>query len=129
MGGGLTNQPDATLAIPFTIGGSGCCDSLVEDMVIGIESPDCQEIGCGVLFIGANSLGQIAPTYIAAPDCGIVDPVDLALIGFPNAHIVYVVTVNESFPPVPATSAVGMALMVLLLIASSAYYMRRRVSN
>ena len=55
---------------------------------------------------------------------------DLALIGFPEVHIVMVVTVISNLDPnPPATSTVGLALMVLLLIGSSAYYMRRRVSN
>ena len=96
-------------------------------MVVGLESPDCQEVGCGALFFGANNAGQSAPSYISAADCGIVDPVDWALIGFGGNHV-QVVTLNAG-DITPAATVVGMLLMVLLLIGSSAYFMRRRLSN
>ncbi len=39
-------------------------------------------------FIGSNSAGQSGPSYLSAPDCGIVTPTDLAALGFPNMHII-----------------------------------------
>jgi hypothetical protein len=129
VGGGTVSVADGDLVIPITVTGDGCCDADVEDMVIGLISPDCQEVGCGALFFGANGNGQSAPSYIAAPDCGIVDPVDWALIGF-SGNVVQVVTVNAGGGPgTPAATGIGMLLMVLLLIGSSAYFMRRRVTN
>ena len=124
VGGGTVSVADGDLVIPLNVDGEGCCDADSEDMVVGLESPDCQEIGCGALFFGANTAGQSAPSYISAADCGVVDPVDWALIGFNGNHVQVVNLAFSGF--VSATSSVGMALMVLLLVGSSAYYLRRR---
>jgi hypothetical protein len=43
-------------------------------------------------FIGSNSAGQTAPSYLAAAECGVPEPVSVATIGYPNMHIVMNVT-------------------------------------
>ncbi len=43
-------------------------------------------------FIGSNAVGQTAPSYLAAADCGVTEPTDTAAIGFPDMHIVMNVT-------------------------------------
>ncbi|UYV11301.1 MAG: hypothetical protein NCW75_08285 [Phycisphaera sp.] len=44
-----------------------------------------------VFFIGGNSFGQTAPSYVASPiGCGIVDPADVADFGFPDAHFIII---------------------------------------
>jgi hypothetical protein len=48
--------------------------------------------GEAAFFIGSNTLGQTAPSYIAAVNCGLTEPTDLASIGFSNMHIVMSVT-------------------------------------
>jgi hypothetical protein len=84
-------QPDAQYEF-FNIEVGGCCDSATRSMAVALASDDCQETGtCIQLFPGMNDLGQTAPTYMSSPDCGIVDPIDLAAIAFPNAHLIMVV--------------------------------------
>jgi hypothetical protein len=67
-------QADAYLEF-FNIAVGGCCDAGSQKMAVELLSDDCAETGtCVQLFIGMNNLGEFAPTYITAPDCGIVDP-------------------------------------------------------
>lgn len=131
------NQPDASGEF-FNIPVVGSCDSATQAMAVELLSDDCQETGtCVQLFIGANDLGQTAPAYIAAPDCGIIDPIDLAAIGFGSSHIIQVINGTDEGTGgdggdgggVPASSGLGMALMILLLLGSSAWFLRRRVTN
>lgn len=52
-------------------------------------------------FIGANGLGQTAPSFIRAPTaaaCNINDITNFASIGFPNMHIVMTVSGNNQLP-------------------------------
>jgi hypothetical protein len=118
------------------ISAGAACDSASQDMAVELHSDDCLESGtCLQLFIGMNGLGQSGPSYISAEDCGIVDPIDLAGIGFPNAHLVMVVNGDgEAGPeggdggdggPVPASTGVGMMLMIALLLGGTAHFLRR----
>jgi hypothetical protein len=133
--GSVFHSADANLEFfNVVISPGASCDSASQDMAVELHSDDCLESGtCLQLFIGMNSLGQSAPSYITAEDCGIVDPIDLAGIGFPNAHMVMVV--NGNVPPccdggaVPASTGVGMMLMIALLLGSTAYFLRRRVTK
>jgi hypothetical protein len=69
-------QPDATLEF-FNIPVGGCCDADLQAMAVELRTEDCTETGtCVKLFIGMNGLGQYAPTYATAPDCGIDQPYD-----------------------------------------------------
>jgi len=117
----------------------GCCDAGSEDLVVGLISPDCDAAGdpncpanSGQMFMGGNSAGQTRPTYINAEDCGITNPFDLALLGFPSAHHLQVITVNtgggDDGGGSPAATGIGLLLMVLILIGTSAYFMRRQVT-
>ncbi len=55
-------------------------------IVVGVEYPDS---GDGSFFFpGANAAGQSGPSYIAAADCGLSDPVSYAAINFPDHHLV-----------------------------------------
>jgi len=134
-GSAVQNQPDADLEF-FNIPVVGACDVATQSMAVELLSDDCQETGtCVQLFIGANDLGQTAPAYIAAPDCGIIDPVDLAAIGFPDSHIIQVINGNDDTADgggdggVPASTGLGMVLMILLLLGSSAWFLRRQATN
>jgi cysteine-rich repeat protein len=70
----------------------GCCVGAAEDLVVEIAGEDCVGSGtCVGFYLGANDNGQIGPSYISAPDCGIVDAKDLASIGFPGDHVVMTV--------------------------------------
>ncbi len=46
-------------------------------------------------FIGSNSAGQTAPSFLASAACNVLVPTDTADIGFPNMHIVLSVNVIE----------------------------------
>ncbi len=113
----------------------GCCDAATEDLVVGIISPDCDGPGdpncpadSGQMFMGGNSQLQTRPYYINAEDCGIVDPIDTQLLGPVDAYHLQVITVVEVPEAVPAATGIGMLLMVLILIGTGAYFMRRQVS-
>jgi len=134
-------QPDADLEF-FNIEVSACCDSQTQSMAIELLSDNCQEtLTCQLLFIGCNDLGQTAPSYITADDCLVIDPVDLALIGFPDSHVIQVVEAeDDSGDPhdggdggtgggVPATTAPGVMLVILALLVSSALFLRRTTTN
>ncbi|TDE02430.1 S8 family serine peptidase [Jiangella asiatica] len=55
-------------------------------LVVEVAAPDAA--GAGAFFIGANGAGQSAPSYIAAPGCGLTEPTDVAEIGRDGMHIV-----------------------------------------
>ena len=76
-------------------------DPTATDLVVDVRTPD-GTAGEDSFLIGSNSAGQTAPSYIAAAECGISEPTDLAAIGFPNMHIVMSVT-GESQPDLVAT--------------------------
>jgi len=56
-------------------------------LVVEFFTPSGQAVG-NSLFVGSNNLGQTAPTYLAAADCGIAEPMDTTAIGFPDMHLV-----------------------------------------
>ena len=55
-------------------------------LVVEVFTPNGQTAG-NSFFIGSNALGQTAPSYLAAADCGVTEPTDTAAIGFPGMHI------------------------------------------
>lgn len=140
---GTGTQPvsDTTLEF-YNTAVVGACDADTQDMAVEIYSFDCLETGlCVSLYPGCNGLGQSAPSYIAADDCGILDPVDLAGIGFPDSHLVMVVNGDGTGGTgdggsgdggsgddggVPATTGLGLVLLVLGLGGGSAYFLRRK---
>ena len=55
-------------------------------------------------FIGSNSAAQTGTTYLSAAPCGIPTPTDIAVIGFPNMHIIldFCGTTGGATSPLPA---------------------------
>jgi hypothetical protein len=119
----------------------GACEPLSQSLVVELFGEDCEIVGtCTLYWIGANDLGQTAPSYIASASCGIVDPTDLAAIGFPDSHLVMEVNGDSGsdggpddggFPDdgggdAPATTGVGAVLLLLILLGSGAYLTRNR---
>jgi hypothetical protein len=111
---------------------AGCCDADTEDLAIELTT---QAPG---FFVGCNNLGQTAPTFIESASCGLPEPGDLAGIGFPNSHLLLVVNGDGEGGQgdgggdgggVPASTDLGMLLMVLALLGSSAYFLRRKATN
>lgn len=60
------------------------------DLVVEIFTPEGQTAG-NSFFVGSNPNGQTGPTYLAAADCGVPEPLDTASIGFPDMHLVLLV--------------------------------------
>jgi hypothetical protein len=99
------------------------------ELVAEVFTPNGQAAG-HAFFIGSNTEGQSGPSYLAAAACGITAPTTTSAIGFPNMHIVMNVLgtpVAALAPsvPVPATSRLGLALSVLLVVLA-AFWTRRR---
>jgi len=120
---------DGALYFQNTLVG-GCCNGSTDDMVVEVTGADCLGSGaCLQFFIGANDNGQTGPSYIAAADCGIVDPTDLALIGFATDHIVITVNGDDGGGGggTPAIGPLGIMAMVVVLLGSSAFFLRRQV--
>jgi hypothetical protein len=137
VGTGTTVVADEVLTFHNTTV-SGSCDTATQSMAVELFGDDCGILGtCTLYWIGANGLGQTAPSYIASLSCGIADPTDLAAIGFPNSHVVMKVNGNDGGGDdgggpddgggdVPATTGVGLMLLVLALGGGSAYFLRRK---
>lgn len=109
----------------------GCCTGADDDLVVEVAAADClaAEDSCLQFWIGGNDNGQSAPSYIGAADCGINNPVDLALIGFPDNHLAWVVNGDDDGGGggVPAVGPIGAIVMVLVLLGTSAILLRRQV--
>jgi hypothetical protein len=134
-------QPDASLeffniALPHP----ACCDAATQDMAVSVgNDEDCSTTGnCTTYYIGCNDLGQTASTYLSSESCGVIDPIPTEAIGFMDAHFVLVVNGADNGLPddgggagddgggVPATTGVGLVLLVLALGGGSAYFLRRK---
>jgi hypothetical protein len=65
-------------------------------LVVEIHTPDSAGNN-HLLFVGSNAAGQTGPTFLRAPaaGCDLVEPVDLASIGFPDLHLVLSVSATE----------------------------------
>jgi hypothetical protein len=95
-----------------------------------VTGADCLGSGaCLQFFIGANDNGQTDPGYLAATDCGIVNPTDIALLGFPDDHIVMTVNGDTGGRGVPALGPAGTMILVLALLGGSALFLRRQVAG
>ncbi|HMS40723.1 MAG TPA: hypothetical protein PKE69_10885, partial [Pyrinomonadaceae bacterium] len=57
-------------------------------------------------FIGSNALGQSAPNYISAANCGAPNPTNVATAGAPNMHAL-IALVGNNLPPVAAEASVS----------------------
>jgi hypothetical protein len=129
-------QPDAQLEFfNITLPPGTCCDTGSKSMAVALVTTECNAgQGCDGTWIGMNDLGQTGPTYYSTESCGLVDPTDLASLGFPDAHLIMVVhgdgVVGDDGgdPDVPATTGVGAVLLLLILLGGSAHYLRRRAS-
>ena len=65
-------------------------------LVVEVYTPDAAGSG-NLLFVGTNAAGQTGPSYLRAPagGCDLVEPVDLANIGFADRHMVLSVSATE----------------------------------
>jgi len=89
--------------------GAAVIDPSTDDLVVELMTCDSSNNGdFGSFYPGANGAVQTGPTYIASDSCGILDPDDLANVGFPDSHNIFVVQGTETsaydfvgfFPPI-----------------------------
>jgi hypothetical protein len=78
-------------------------DPLIDDLVVEVFSPNGQANG-HIFFIGSNPDGEIAPSYLAAPDCNVNQPTPTGAIGFPGMNMLINVTGTEEPTQVVAGS-------------------------
>ncbi len=57
-------------------------------LVLSYEVASTTTTTSSVFLPGSNNLGQSAPTYIKALNCGVTEPTNLTAIGFANVHVV-----------------------------------------
>jgi subtilisin-like proprotein convertase family protein len=89
IGTATGNVPDqAGTVATFPVTGTAPAGST---LVVELFTPNGQVDGNG-LFVGSNPDGQTDPTFLAAADCGVPEPTDTAVIGFPGMHWVLNVT-------------------------------------
>ncbi len=70
---------------------AGSVQPATDDLVVEIASCDHFSASSGGQFtIGANTGGEIAPSYLSAPLCGISEPFPTGALAFPVSHIVTV---------------------------------------
>ena len=81
----LTGQSLSIVDVPIS-GTAPAGSTLVVEVAVGDFSDE------DAFFIGSNSLGQTAPSYLASASCGLTEPTDTADLGSPNMHIVMNVT-------------------------------------
>lgn len=55
------------------------------ELIVEIVIPDGQAAG-NFFFLGSNTAPETGPSYLSAATCGINQPTDLAVIGFPNVN-------------------------------------------
>ena len=67
------------------------------DLVIEIDVPNGQAQPAN-FYPASNDLGQTNASFLSAPSCGFPEPTDLATLGFPDMHLVMVVTGDTSSP-------------------------------
>jgi hypothetical protein len=110
----------------------GCCVAEESDLAVFVVTADCLDLGtCGGWWPGSNGSGQIRDWYIAAPDCGIDDPIASAALGFPP-NLVQVVHGEGTLAgdgggdDVPAAGAFGSVALLLFVLGSGVLLLRRR---
>jgi subtilisin-like proprotein convertase family protein len=74
-------------------------------LVVEFFTPNGQITGNSI-FVGSNAGGQTDPTYLAAGDCGITEPTDVGIIGFPGMQ--WVLNVNGSVGSLALTQTAGL---------------------
>lgn len=86
---------------------SAPAQAVTTEIVVEIFTPDGQAVN-NRFFIGSNNLGQSAPSYISAADCGAPNPTNVALAGAPDMHtLIALVGTNAPAPPTAANVSIS----------------------
>ena len=92
------NVPSQSLTIFSALVAGVVIDASLLDLVVEVFTPSGQTVG-DRFFIGSNSLGQTAPSYLSAAECGVLQPTNTAALGFPGMHVYMAVTGGECPTP------------------------------
>ncbi len=96
----VTDQVQTIMSVPLI----ATVPAGTSELVMEVFSPS-GIAAHNTFFIGTNPAPQTGPSYISSPGCGSPNPVDVATIGFPNAHSVFNIHGScSSGPPGPADS-------------------------
>jgi hypothetical protein len=107
---GTTNTTAANGTLFFQdIAVTAPAQTVTTEIVVEVFTPDGQTVG-NRFFIGSNNLGQSAPSYISAADCGAPNPVNVASAGAPNMHTLIALVGNNSPPTAANVSVSGKAV-------------------
>jgi hypothetical protein len=68
---------------------SGAIDGSLYDLVVEVNVPDTTD--AATFYIGSNSNGESAPSYLLSPNCDVLEPTDLSALGYPNMHLIITV--------------------------------------
>ena len=103
------NIPDQTLSLFTANLATGHTVPANAILVLEVFTPDGRAPANNRFFIGSNGLGQSAPCYLSAADCGAPNPVTLASLGFPNMHLILNAAGLVSNPSSSITQIAGIA--------------------
>lgn len=104
----VVNVPDQTNSLFTATLGTPAVIPANAILVVEVFTPDGRAPVNNKFFIGSNNLGQTAPCYISAADCGVPTPVTLASLGFPDDHMIINIAGNVAGPN-PLTLVSGIA--------------------
>ncbi len=97
----LNVADQAATVFPASVAGLALAGT---NLVVEVFTPDGQTAG-NSFFIGSNSSGESAPSYLAAAGCGVSTPTATSAIGFPQMQIVMNVIGNPGGPSLSVGSA------------------------
>ena len=93
------------------------------ELVVEIFTPNGEAQG-NFFFIGSNPDGQTAPSYLRAPDCGVLTPTTTADLGFAGMDIVMNVRGTSIGGSVPLLSHLGIGLLLVAFSLIGVVYLR-----
>lgn len=125
----VADQTETVLNVPMS---SSVAVPAGSTLVYEVFTPNGQGVGDS-FFIGSNDLGESGPTYITTADCGIPEPLTLAMVGFPDMHAVMNIngcaTAATTASDIPTLGEWGIiSLLLLLLIVGVASVRYRTVA-
>jgi hypothetical protein len=80
-------------------------DTVGQDLVVEYHIDGSTE---GEFFPGGNPSPQTHATFVSASGCGQDTPVDVAVLGYPDFHLVMVVNVQDATLPAACTDAASL---------------------